>query len=83
MRQMELREKIECWLSEADYSDARRVLLIDLFKDFVCWHYKHGEDMSSLTVQALSSELVAIGYNKVHSYSGVYFIIKHRNGGAL
>lgn len=78
---MELRDKIERWLSENDYSEVRRVLLIDLFKDFVCWHYRNGEDMSMLTVQTLSSELVSMGYDKVHSFGGVYFIIRHRNGG--
>lgn len=75
-----MKENVKKWLSESDFSDIRgkdnRVLLIDLFKDYVCWCYRNREDIKEFTVQTLSSMLEEIGYEKIQSYRGMYFLIK-------
>lgn len=70
-----MEDKIEEWLKDRDYSNERRVLLIDLFKDFVCWCYDKGYCVKELTINGLSKTLVGLGYIKVQSYNGMYFLM--------
>lgn len=73
-----MEENIKEWLSQVDYSHERRVLLIDLFKDFVCWCYDRGYSVKELTINGLSKTLVGMGYIKVQSYNGMYFLMGER-----
>ena len=70
-----MEDNIKDWLKEVDYSDQRRVLLVDLFKDLVCWCYERGIDVKPLTINGLSKTLVGLGYIKVQSYNGMYFLM--------
>lgn len=70
-----MEENIKKWLEEVDYHDQRRVLLVDLFKDLVCWCYERGIDVKPLTINGLSKTLVGLGYIKVQSYNGMYFLM--------
>lgn len=70
-----MEKNIKEWLSQVDYSNQRRVLLIDLFKDYVCWCYDRGYSVKELTINGLSRSLVGLGYIKVQSYNGMYFLM--------
>lgn len=73
-----LDDYIDRWLADMNIGEKEkpRILLIDLFKDFVCWCYARGYDTKEITVQRLSSALITRGYEKVQSYKGMYFIMR-------
>lgn len=74
---MEIENKVKEWLSEEDYSEARkgRVLLSVLLADFIRWNNNKGEDDCFITNRMLVGILSEMGYEKVRSNGGIYFIM--------
>lgn len=71
-------EIIEEWLRSSDYSDSKggRVLLIALFRDFICFCAKNDYDVPPITDRRLSDVLQELGYEKVQTCNGMAFVMK-------
>lgn len=74
---MEIKDKVKEWLIEEDYSEARkgRVLLSVLLADFIRWCNNKGNESCVITNRMLVGILSELGYDKVRSNGGVYFIM--------
>lgn len=72
------RNLIEEWLRSSDYSDTKggRVLLVALFRDFICFCAKNGYDVPPITDRRLSDVLQELGYDKVQTRDGMAFVMK-------
>ena len=75
---MKLRNKIEEWLSDVDYTYATnyKVLEINLFRDYIYWCSQKGSEVSDVTVKGLSMEIANLGYERIRKQDGMAFIMK-------
>lgn len=75
---MELRNKIEEWLCDIDYSDAvnYKVLEINLFRDYIYWCSQKGYEVNDVTVKGLSVEIANLGFERIRKQDGMAFIMK-------